>query len=114
MVIDIMETIKDVTNVQRAVKIVLKAHVRNATMVIFWLIIYAWNAWQTVKKCKGKTVDDCNEWYFGETADSESFIDNEINENCYCNPNPNPKPNCSKYLIEQISFIILLLLILLF
>ena len=66
------------------------------------------------KKCKGKTVDDCNEWYFGETADSESFIDNEINENCYCNPNPNPKPNCSKYLIEQISFIILLLLILLF
>lgn len=64
------------------------------------------------KKCTGLRAEDCYEWYFGETADEESFIDKEINETCFCKSEPEPDPDCSKYLIRQISFIILLLFLL--
>lgn len=53
------------------------------------------------KKCTGPYENQCYEWYLGESEDTESFIDKEINENCFCN---------SKYLDIYISFIILLLL----
>ena len=54
------------------------------------------------KKCTGPYENQCYEWYFGESIDEDSFIDQEINENCFC---------YSKYLAIYIWFIFLFLLI---
>ena len=53
------------------------------------------------KKCTGPYENQCYEWYFGESEDTESYVDKEIEENCIC---------YSKYLYIFISFIILFLL----
>ena len=53
------------------------------------------------KKCTGPNENQCTEWYFGESEDTESFVDEQIQENCFC---------YSKYLTIYISFIILFLL----
>ena len=53
------------------------------------------------KKCTGPYENQCTEWYFGESEDAKSSVDEQIEENCFC---------YSKYLAIYISFIILLLL----
>ena len=49
------------------------------------------------KTCKGPGQNDC----YIQAEESETFIDGEINENCFC---------CGKYLVIYISLIILFLL----
>ena len=36
------------------------------------------------KKCNGFYEQDCYEWYFGDYIDEDTFIDDEIKNNCVC------------------------------
>ena len=53
------------------------------------------------KKCTGPNDNQCDEWDIGTSEDTETFIDDEINNNCFCH---------ASYLFKYISLIFLYLL----
>ena len=58
------------------------------------------------KKCNGFYEQDCYEWYLGDYMDEDTFIDDEINNNCACKAE-----SLSNNLLSIISLIILSILL---